>query len=127
MKALIFILAIFLASCDSDSTTVITENNLIISTVDINGDAYPITRVVWQYESAPGLSYALVCDTEVCDTWELPLGVEGNLLILGYNSIPLENDKYCAEFFNGQGSLNVKADIQQELSIEIIYNGAICS
>ena len=127
MKALIFILVIFLVSCDNDSKSVSTESNLIISTIDINGDAYPISEVVWQYESGPDVSYTLVCDTDLCDTWELPLEVEGNLLISGYNSVQFDNDELCAELFSGQSSLNVNADIQQELSIEIIYNGAVCS
>jgi len=127
VKALIFISVLFLASCDSDSNSVSTESNLIISTVDINGDAYPITEVVWQYESAPDVFYTLECDTDLCDIWEFPLEVEGNLLISGYNSVQFDNDEFCAELFSGQSSLNVKADVQQELSIEIIYDGAVCS
>jgi hypothetical protein len=127
VKALIFIVVLFLASCDSDSDSVYTGNNLIISTVDINGDAYPITEVIWRYESDPEVSHTLECDTDVCDTWEFPLKVEGNVLISGYNSVQFDNDEFCAELFHGQRSLNVKADIPQELSIEIIYDGAVCS
>ncbi|WP_019026949.1 hypothetical protein [Colwellia piezophila] len=127
MKTLIFILVLLLSSCDNDSKSVPTEQDLIISTVDINGDAYPILEVVWWYESTPDVLYNLVCDTDLCHTWQFPQDIEGAIFISGSNSVIFENDEFCFEVFSGQSEFYIAANMQQELTIEILYIGAVCS
>ncbi|MCI2285741.1 hypothetical protein L3081_23135 [Colwellia sp. MSW7] len=125
MKALIFILVIFVIGCNNDSE--IAEYNLIISTVDINGDAYPLSEIVWWYESNPDIRYNLECDAEVCSTWEFPLEVEGSIFMRGSNTVLFENDPACWEVFDGESNLVVDANIEQKLDLNIIFNGSVCT
>ena len=124
LKILMLGLVLFLTGCDSDSEVETTGKSLIISTVDINGDDYPVSEVTWSYQSKPDVWFNLECDKDVCDTWVLPEDTEGTVIISGYHSVPFENDEYCSETFSGRNSFNI--DTSQELTLEIIYSQAIC-
>mgnify|MGYP003388478821 CR=1 FL=1 len=127
MKAFIIVLVVLISSCDNDSKSVFIKKDLIISTVDINGDAYPITEVVWWYKSSPDVRNNLECDTDACNTWELPQTIEGDISISGYHSVVFENDEYCAEVFSGHSDFYIDANMQHEYTIEIRFTGAVCS
>lgn len=110
MKALIFILVIFITGCDNDSE--LAEYNLVISSVDINGDGYPLSKISWWYESKPDIKYNIECEVETCSTWDFPLDVEGSVIITGYNTVAFENDPACWDVFEGESNLIVDANIE---------------
>jgi hypothetical protein len=120
------VLVLFLTGCDSDSEVENTDKGLVISTVDINGDDYPVSEVVWSYQTEPDVWFNLECDNDVCDTWELPQNTEGSIIISGSHSVQFENDEYCWEIFSGQTSFDIDTDTEQELTIEILYSQSLC-
>jgi hypothetical protein len=123
------IYTLFLIGCNNDAKSESNKNgsNLVITTIDNNGEIYPVSAVIWWYESDVESRYNLECNADLCDTWILPSDVSGQIYIESWNSVPMENDQYCADVYQGESNIYIYNDSFQEISIGLYYYGSVCS
>ncbi|MFT6529794.1 MAG: hypothetical protein ACJAZB_001445 [Psychrosphaera sp.] len=127
MKSLcITLFTLILTGCDDRLSSSGDGSNLTILTTDIAGKRLPINRVYWVYDSEPNVLHELECKTELCDSWYLPVEIEGNIAVFAENAVPFDNDPYCAEVYSGEKSILIDKNQAQTITIEVKYSDSLC-
>lgn len=127
MKSLyLTLISLILMGCGDGLHSSGDRNNLTIFTTDIAGNRLPINRVYWVYDSEPNILFELECTTELCDSWYLPVEIEGNIAVFAENAIPFDNDPYCAEVYSGEKSILIDKNQAQTITLEVTYSASYC-
>ena len=102
------------------------NDNLVVTTVDESQMEYAVSELSWRYVGSDSDWNAIACGLEQCSHWVFPADVSGDVEIQAYHGETWPDDPLCANTYRGTAEYRVVSSFHQELTLEVVFDGAIC-